>query len=67
MSDILLSLDDKYLYFSCWLHGDVRQYDISDPANPKLTGQVHLGGKILADLNLVEDRETKASVFKIMK
>lgn len=59
MSDILLSLDDKYLYFSCWLHGDVRQYDISDPAHPKLTGQVHLGGKILDDLDLVEDRETK--------
>ncbi|KAK4876783.1 hypothetical protein RN001_009289 [Aquatica leii] len=38
MTDILISLDDKYLYFSNWLHGDVRQYDISDPKNPKLTG-----------------------------
>lgn len=38
ITDILLSLDDKYLYFSNWLHGDVRQYDITDRDNPKLTG-----------------------------
>ncbi len=44
VTDILLSMDDKYLYFSNWLHGDLRQYDVSDPANPKLTGQVWLGG-----------------------
>lgn len=62
MSDILLSLDDKYLYFSCWLHGDVRQYDVSDPANPKLTGQVFLGGQIPANnLEVVEDKELKVS------
>ena len=40
ISVILLSMDDKYLYFCNWLHGDIRQYDISDPHNPKLTGQV---------------------------
>jgi len=44
ITDILISMDDKYLYFSNWLHGDLRQYDISDPSNPKLTGQVWLGG-----------------------
>lgn len=38
ITDILVSLDDKYLYFSNWLHGDVRQYDITDRSNPKLTG-----------------------------
>ena len=40
ITDLLMSLDDKYLYFSNWLHGDVRQYDITDTANPKLVGQV---------------------------
>lgn len=40
----MLSLDDRFLYFSNWLHGDLRQYDVSDPANPKLTGQLWLGG-----------------------
>ena len=44
ITDILLSLDDRYAYFSNWLHGDIRQYDISDPAHPKLTGQVWCGG-----------------------
>lgn len=40
ITDILISLDDRFLYFSNWIHGDVRQYDISDPKNPKLVGQV---------------------------
>jgi selenium-binding protein 1 len=46
ISDLVVSLDDRWLYFSNWLHGDVRQYDISDPAKPKLTGQVWVGGVI---------------------
>ncbi len=44
ITDLVVSMDDRFLYFSDWLHGDLRQYDISDPANPKLTGQVWLGG-----------------------
>ena len=44
ITDLLISLDDRYLYLSNWLHGDIRQYDISDPAQPKLTGQVWCGG-----------------------
>lgn len=44
ITDILVSMDDRWLYFSNWLHGDLRQYDISDPANPRLAGQVWLGG-----------------------
>ncbi|MFL5240794.1 MAG: selenium-binding protein SBP56-related protein [Gemmataceae bacterium] len=46
MSDLVVSLDDRWLYFSNWLHGDVRQYDIRDPSKPKLTGQVWVGGVI---------------------
>jgi selenium-binding protein 1 len=46
ITDLVLSLDDRWLYFSNWLHGDIRQYDVSDPAKPKLTGQVWLGGVI---------------------
>ena len=44
MSAILVSMDDRYLYLNNWLHGDIRQYDISDPHNPQLTGQVWMGG-----------------------
>ncbi len=46
ITDLLVSLDDKYLYFSNWLHGDLRQYDVSNPAKPKMTGRVWLGGVI---------------------
>ena len=44
ITDLVLSMDDKALYFSNWLHGDLRRYDVSDPTNPKLTGQLWLGG-----------------------
>jgi methanethiol oxidase len=44
ITDLVVSMDDRFLYFSNWLHGDLRQYDISDPANPRLTGRVWLGG-----------------------
>jgi selenium-binding protein 1 len=44
VTDINLSLDDRFLYISCWGTGEFRQYDVSDPYNPKLTGSVHVGG-----------------------
>jgi selenium-binding protein 1 len=44
VTDIALSLDDRFLYVSCWGTGDLRQYDVSDPQNPKLTGCVRIGG-----------------------
>jgi methanethiol oxidase len=43
-TDLNLSLDDKFLYVSCWGTGELRQYDVSDPFNPRHTGSVHLGG-----------------------
>ncbi|OLC43158.1 MAG: selenium-binding protein [Acidobacteria bacterium 13_1_40CM_65_14] len=44
VTDINLSLDDRQLYVSCWGTGELRQYDVSDPFKPKLTGSVHIGG-----------------------
>ncbi|CAN1804366.1 Selenium-binding protein 1 [Linum perenne] len=44
ITDFLLSLDDRFLYFVNWLHGDIRQYNIEDVKNPVLTGQVWVGG-----------------------
>jgi selenium-binding protein 1 len=29
ITDLVLSMDDKALYFSDWLHGDLRRYDVS--------------------------------------
>ena len=44
VTDIDLSLDDRFLYVSCWGTGEMRQYDVSDPMNPELVGSVHIGG-----------------------
>lgn len=59
ITDILISMDDRFLYFSNWLHGDIRQYDISDTRNPRLVGQIFLGGSICSDrsVRVTEDKE----------
>jgi selenium-binding protein 1 len=44
VSDIDLSVDDRWLYVSCWGTGELKQYDVSDPHNPRETGSVRLGG-----------------------
>jgi selenium-binding protein 1 len=44
VTDIDLSVDDKFLYVSCWGTGELRQYNVSDPFNPELTGTVQAGG-----------------------
>jgi selenium-binding protein 1 len=44
VTDIDLSVDDRFLYVSCWATGELRQYDVSDPLSPQLTGSVHIGG-----------------------
>ena len=60
ITDILVSMDDKFLYFSNWLHGDLRQYDISDPSNPRLTGQVWIGG-MLGKADKINGREVNGA------
>ncbi len=44
VTDIDLSLDDRFLYVACWGTGELRQYDVTEPRKPKLVGSVHLGG-----------------------
>jgi len=44
ITDIDLSVDDRWLYVSCWGTGDLKQYDVTDPANPRETASVRLGG-----------------------
>ena len=46
VTDIDLSVDDRFLYVSCWGTGDLRQYDVSDPFNPRHTGTVRIGGVV---------------------
>jgi len=42
--EIALSLDDKFLYVSCWGTGELKQYDVSDPLKPRQNGSVRMGG-----------------------
>jgi selenium-binding protein 1 len=44
VTDINLSLDDRYLYVSCWGTGEFIQYDVTDPFHPKKVSSVRLGG-----------------------
>jgi methanethiol oxidase len=44
VTDLNLSLDDRFLYVSCWGTGQLLQYDVSDPFNPRLVDSVRIGG-----------------------
>jgi selenium-binding protein 1 len=44
VTDINLSLDDRFLYVSCYGTGEFRQYDVSNPSAPELTGVLEIGG-----------------------
>jgi selenium-binding protein 1 len=44
VTDINLSVDDRFLYVSCWGLGEFIQYDVSDPFNPKKVSSLRLGG-----------------------
>jgi methanethiol oxidase len=44
VTDIDLSVDDRFLYVSCWGTGELKQYDVTDPFHPRETGSVRIGG-----------------------
>ena len=46
ITDINLSLDDRFLYVSCFGTGEFLQYDVTDPFHPRKTGSVQVGGVV---------------------
>src|SRR5581483_8819557 len=44
VTDIDLSVDDRWLYVSCWGTGDLHRFDVGNPFEPKPAGVVRLGG-----------------------
>jgi methanethiol oxidase len=46
VTDIDLSMDDRFLYVACWGTGELRQYNVSEPFSPKLTGTARIGGAV---------------------
>jgi selenium-binding protein 1 len=58
-TDILISMDDRYLFGSNWLHGEVWMYDISDPSNPRKADSISIGG-YFGDRQQVQGRDIVA-------
>ncbi|ELY50762.1 selenium-binding protein SBP56-related protein [Natronorubrum bangense] len=58
-TDILISMDDRYLFGSNWLHGEVWMYDISDPANPRRADSLSVGGTF-GEIQEVQGRDLSA-------
>jgi selenium-binding protein 1 len=44
ITDIVLSVDDRSLFVSCWGTGELKRFDVSNPRAPRETGSVRLGG-----------------------
>jgi len=44
VTDLDLSVDDRFLYVSAWGTGELLQFDVGDPFHPRQTGSVRLGG-----------------------
>lgn len=49
ITDILISLDDRYLFASLWLFGEIHQFDIKDTSKPILIAKCFLGGSLCTD------------------
>ncbi|HUG85144.1 MAG TPA: selenium-binding protein SBP56-related protein, partial [Euzebya sp.] len=43
-TDQVLSLDDRFLFLSCWGTGELKAFDVTDPLKPVETGSVRIGG-----------------------
>ena len=46
VTDIDLSVDDRFLYVSCWGTGEFIQYDVTDPFHPKKVSSLRIGGMV---------------------
>ncbi|KAK0399332.1 hypothetical protein QR680_002996 [Steinernema hermaphroditum] len=44
VADIVISMDDHFLFASTWLEGCITQFDISDPFRTTVVSKVRLGG-----------------------
>jgi selenium-binding protein 1 len=60
VTDIDLSVDDRMLYVSCWGTGELKQFDVADPANPREVGSVRLGGIVRRTAHLAAPGEPLA-------
>lgn len=50
--DMVISMDDRFLFISCYLHGFIDQYNISDPFRLTHCGRLFIGGAIHRSLGV---------------
>jgi len=62
--DLVISLDDRFLYVSNWFNGDIRQYDIKNPSKPTLVGQVFLHAGIRGNAGNVHTQRAELKNLK---
>ncbi|WP_137287537.1 selenium-binding protein SBP56-related protein [Halorussus salinisoli] len=55
-TDILISMDDRYLFGGNWIHGEVYMYDVSDPRNPREADTLSVGG-LFGEVRQVQGRD----------
>jgi selenium-binding protein 1 len=69
ITDIIISLDDRYLYTAQWFHGNIRQFDITDPSNPKLAGKLSVGGLFAegSKIKIVKEAEVDETPISSVK
>eukprot|EP01084_Bolivina_argentea_P066248 120760_1 len=66
-TDVIISMDDKYVYVTNWIHGDVCQYDVTDPFCPRLNSQVFFGGHLVKDSGFKAKDQNKYPVRPVTK
>jgi selenium-binding protein 1 len=58
-TDLVISMDDNYLFMSNWAHGDIRMYNIRDPFSIKLVGRVFVGGSIHKESGVIVEEDSE--------
>ena len=60
-TDLVISMDDNYLFMSNWAHGDVQMYDIKDPSSVKLVGRIFVGESIHKESSVISEEDSELS------
>uniref|UniRef100_A0AC34GSA9 Uncharacterized protein n=1 Tax=Panagrolaimus sp. ES5 TaxID=591445 RepID=A0AC34GSA9_9BILA len=50
--DLIISMDDRFLFVSCFLHGFIEQFNISDPFRVSSCTKIFLGGAIQRSIGI---------------
>ena len=50
--DLIVSMDDRFLFVSCYLHGFIEQFNISDPFRITPCTRIFLGGAIQRSMGI---------------